>query len=487
MIRRAPAIPARRSVTRLSALALALLGASAPALAQTAATPAFGEGLTIETGLDAILDPQTRIEGLQRLFAGIEVAPGLHLGQAIYAAALGDAGGAFFWGFEATKSLALGPGVSLKGSLFLGGGGGAAQVTGNGLMTRTGLALGFPVSDRASVDLGGAWYTLDGADLTGPALGIGLSWHPDAGGADRLKLRSMALGVEHFSLPGTLDRDGNPQGPVDLVGAEAAFLLPGGRDLLFSGAGALSGAEGYMEILGGLRQRIPLGPGTGFAEARLGFAGGGKVDTGAGLIAKAGLGYALSLTPGLDLDASLSAIAAPGGQMRGTEAGVRLVRVFDRGGEAPVQSQRWAVTLGLSQQYANAAFRKPGVPGTADPVMQESSLDLFLSDHLYLTGIADTTLQGGVAGYAMGLVGLGWTMPIAPRWDLAVEANIGAAGGGGVATAGGLVGGVRAEVDYRLSDGAAITLGLGKLQALGGDGMAPVVVQMGLKLPFSAP
>lgn len=487
MTRTAPN-PFRRRIARLSAaLTLALAGATAPVLADTAPAPGFGEGLSIETGLDVILDPQTRIEGLQRLFAGVEVAPALHVGQAIYAAALGDAGGAFFWGFEATKSLALGAGIGLKGSLFIGGGGGAAQVTGNGLMTRTGVALSFPVSTRASVDLGAAWYTLDGADLTGPALGLGLSWHPGAEGAPGLRLRSMALGADHFALPGTLNRDGAAQGDVDLVGAEAAFLLDGGRELLFSGAGALQGAEGYMEILGGLRQRIPLGPGSGFAEARLGFAGGGKVDTGAGLIAKAGLGYALTLTPGLDLEASLSALAAPGAEMQGAEAGLRLVRVFDRGGDAPVDSQRWAVTLGLSQQYANAAFRKPGVAGTADPVMQESSLDLFLTDHLYLTGIADTTLQGGVAGYAMGLVGLGWTTPIAPRWDLAFEANIGAAGGGGVQTAGGLVGGVRAEVDYRLSDAAAITLGLGKLQALGGDGMAPLVVQVGLKLPFRAP
>jgi hypothetical protein len=41
------------------------------------------------------------------------------------------------------------------------------------------------------------------------------------------------------------------------------------------------------------------------------------------------------------------------------------------------------------------------------PVMQESSLDYFISTKTYLTVNAQTAISGGVAGYAVGLTGLG--------------------------------------------------------------------------------
>lgn len=486
-------------------LALSLRrGAFAALLAFGAALPAqadpLGGGLQIETGLDVILNPTNKIKGLERLFIGAELGRDFHVGQSFYSAALGDAGGAFFWGFEATKAFRLTPRTQVRAAGFVGGGGGAAQVNGDGLMTRAGVTLAYALSDRLALEAGAAHYTLSGSSLKGPALSFGLVWQPNAGrgagdsAGSGLRLRSVAFGASHFRLDGSLNRAGGPQAAVSLVGAEAAFHLGRGREALLSGSGALAGAEGYMEVMAGLRQRIAMGPGTGFAEARLGFGGGGKVDTGAGPIVKAGVGYALPLSRGLDLEAGLSALAAPTGDMRGAEFGIRLVRVFDRGGigdrwqgQAAQAPQRWAVTLGMSQQFSHNGFRKPGVAGTANVIMQESSLDLFLTDRVYLTGIAQTTMGGGVAGYAVGLVGMGWKMPVSDRIDLALEANLGAAGGGGVNTAGGMIGGLRAEMDVKINDSMALTLGLGKLRTLKGGGMAPTVVQLGLKLPFRAP
>ena len=83
--------------------------------------------------------------------------------------------------------------------------------------------------------------------------------------------------------------------------------------------------------------------------------------------------------------------------------------------------------------------------------MQESSIDYFISTKTYFTGNAQTTISGGVAGYAVGLLGLGHEIDLGEVWRLSPEAHIGAAGGGGVNVGKGLLGGARVEADYVLN------------------------------------
>ena len=452
-------------------------------------------GLRIETGLDVLSDPQTQIRGLHRLFVGVPLGRGLHLGQSIYSAAMGDAGGAFFWGFELTKTLPLGPRLSAEAGAFLGGGGGAAQVVGNGLVKRAHLGLSYALSNRMGLGIGASYITIDGADINGPAFGATLTYALGAQGGGAVgagggaNLRSAALGASAMVLSGT-NRSGTDQSNVGLIGAEAAFHMGApGREALLSADGGATGAEGYMQILGGLRQRVSFGKLSAFAEARAGLGGGGNVDTGSGLLLGLGGGLAWQIAPWADVELGLDGVVAPFGEMQGAQASLRLVRVFNRtaGTQANANPQAWAFSLGMSAQMPNAGFHKPNTPGHGAAIMQESSIDLMLGRHLYLTGNAQTTMGGHVAGYALGLVGLGWTQPLAPRWDIAFEGQIGAAGGGGVNTSGGLVAGLRAEVDYALSDRLHLSLGLGQMRTLQGGGMAPVVAQLGLKIPFTTP
>ena len=93
-------------------------------------------------------------------------------------------------------------------------------------------------------------------------------------------------------------------------------------------------------------------------------------------------------------------------------------------------------------------------------------------------------MYGDAGGYALGILGAGYQFDLAARWNLSVEALLGAAGGGGVATNGGLIGGVRTELDYALTDGFHLTGGAGYLTTLEGGGMAPVTVHAGVKIPF---
>lgn len=144
---------------------------------------------------------------------------------------------------------------------------------------------------------------------------------------------------------------------------------------------------------------------------------------------------------------------------------------------------RIVLSVGLSQQRGSSGYMKSGEARA--PAMQETSVDLFLAPRSYVTVNAQTTVGGGVAGYAVGLIGLGHELPLGEGWTAALEAHLGAAGGGGVDTSGGLIGGLRADIDARLSPGARLSLGLGRLKTLDGRGMAPDVAQIGLKFDLN--
>ncbi len=477
--------PFRLGLIMAATVSLAL-GFSSAAKAET--LDPDREGLRFETGFEVLSKPKTLLKGLHRVFLGVPIRRGLYLGQAFYSSALGDAGGAFFWGFELVKAVPLTQRLTLNASAFLGGGGGAAQVVGDGLVKRAGLGLSYQLNDRLGLGFGASYIDISGAAIHGPAYGINLTYQfgrKNGLGSAELDLRSAALGASALVVSGKT-RSGADLPNIGLVGAEAAFHLGRGREVVVFADGGAKGAEGYMQIMGGLRKRVSYGRLSGFGQISGGFGGGGDVDTGSGLLLGLGGGVAWQVAQGADIELGLNAITAPDGDMTGLATSLRLVRVFDRkGGTATAQPQNWVFSIGVSAQSPNAGFHKPGTTGRGTVIMQESSLDLMLGPHFYLTGNAQTTMGGGVAGYAIGLVGLGWTHRVAPRWDISVEGHIGAAGGGGVNTAGGLVGGLRAEIDYALNDRMKLSAGIGKMRTLKGGGMAPTVVQFGLKLPFT--
>lgn len=238
-----------------------------------------------------------------------------------------------------------------------------------------------------------------------------------------------------------------------------------------------------MEVLGGLRRRVTMSRGTAFAGAQIGFGGGGDVGTGGGLLAGVEFGASLPLSALWEVEATAGTVSAVDGAFDAQTGGLRLVRVFhrDEGESAPLP--RLVLSVGLSQQRGSRGYMKSGEARAT--AMQETSVDLYVAPSTYVTVNAQTTVGGGVAGYAVGMIGMGQSLTLGEGWSAALEAHLGAAGGGGVDTSGGLIGGARAEIDYRLSSAAHLSLGVGKLQTLDGRGMAPAVAQLGLKFDLN--
>lgn len=453
-----------------------------------AANPVTAQSLSFETGFEQLSSPQTLIEGLNRIYLGYQINDTFSLGQGFYSAVQGDAGGAFFWGFEGVARLPLSKGLSLSASGFVGGGGGAAQVIGDGTMFRAGLALDYQIADGWAAQLTGSWITIDGAPIDGPAFGIGLRRQigaPETGGWDA-QLDAAGGVVSGLVAPsGALNRSGLPQERIALVGARALFGLGRNTQLSLGAAGAASGAQGYMQVTAGLRRNFALGPATVFVEGGLGFGGGGLVDTGAGPLLEAAAGISVPVTRNLDAQLALGGIAAPSGEFRAAGVSLSILRNFARTRDEPGSSpNRWAYSGGISvHQTGGNYFLNANTASFV--VMQESSFDYFIGRNTYISGNGQTALHGGVAGYAIGMLGLGYQFDLTERWAVSLEGHIGAAGGGGVNVAGGVLGGLRAELDYRLTDRLALSVGLGHLAALRGNGLASNVATIGIKIPFT--
>lgn len=449
-------------------------------------------------GVDVFTESQGTLDALQSISVMREIRPGLHFGQTLYSAAAGDAGGLFMGGFELLKRLPVGQGTQLEFGGFIGGGGGAALVSGDGLMTRAHITLRHHLFAGISGTLGVSYIDISGSPVSTPALSFGLSRDTDfafasgknaSGVTSGRVIRAIKPLVKHFDPQNNLKRDGTALGAMTLVGFEASFAAsPEARNETFIQAtGAVSGdGEGYADIQVGYRWKTAPSGLRAFAEVATGFGGGGGVDTGGGFLVTAGAGVAIPLFRGFEAEIGAQATTALDGDLDALSPYVRASLNFGDRKRPYSDARHWQLTLGATQQEPNNGFRKPGVTATASPVLFESSLDLFLTDKIYFTGNAQTVVQGDAGGYAVGLLGFGYAMPLNNIWTVSVEGHIGAAGGGGIDTGGGLVGAARVELDYALKDNLAISAGVGTMQSLGGSGGArPLTLHLGLKTAFT--
>lgn len=459
---------------------------------------AAAEPIEFRYGVDVFSDRDTSLDALQSIAAMTEVSKDLHFGPALYSAAAGDAGGLFIGGFELLKRVAINSQTSLTFGGFIGGGGGAGVIPGDGLMTKVYLGIERQFGSRFIASLGASYIDISGSRVSSPALSFSLTRNVDfaynIGGSQEPPssgrvLRAIKPLVKQFRVGNSLRRDGTRLQDMTLVGAEASFAAnPNATNETFiQMSGAVAGdGEGYADVQFGYRWLTRPDGFRAYADVAAGFGGGGNVDTGGGLIASIGAGVAVPLFAGVEAELGAQAIRSLEGDF---SAVVPYLRTSFRFGEKSktdyADIRNWQLSMGLTYQDPNSAFRKPGVTATAAPVLIETSLDLFLNERTYAIFNAQTVAAGDAGGYAIGLLGLGYSVTLSQRWSLAGEGYIGAAGGGGVDTGGGLVGGGRVEVDYLLNDHVAVSAGVGKLTSLRNGGARPTTIHLGLKTRFN--
>lgn len=444
-------------------------------------------------GVESLRLPQGERLGLVGSSVLFEVDEAWGLGPSIYSAVTGERGGLFVGGVEVQRRMAITRSWTLATGLFAGGGGGGAAPVGGGLMLRPAASLLYDLGRTMQLGVSWSMVKFPSGQIDSRQLGLTLAWrgsfrYHDATLADTPVFAGSATGLG-FDRMATTAGTYRYTDPVDagarrigLIGVrtERRTGIEGVTLGLEAAAAAQGSAAGYMEILGSanwsaapLARALPsLRVG---ARAALGAGGGGAVPTGGGAMAR--LSGTLEASPaqgwtvGLELGRTRSFDG--GWRARSTQlwAGLDLEPALDGLSEprGRIVRTEWSGVI----QHLTRAERKVGSPRPLDTIGLK--LTRFVSPHLYLTGQAHSAFAGGAGAYAVGLVGAGAATRADVGLRAGVEALIGAAGGGGVATSGGAIAQGMAWVGWGRSPNSEWRAGVGTVRALRGGVRSPVV------------
>ena len=425
----------------------------------------------------------------------MDVMPHLQLGVASYGAVRGERGGFITLGGEAQTRWPLGEQRDLVGGLFVGGGGGrdGRALAGGGLMVRTHLGLEQQFGSGHRVGLGVSHVDFPDGRIrsTQPYLSYAYDFdsHLYGGWPDRLNLgrsdrawlseQEFAVTGRHYQFARGVTRDDGvtPQHrSMQLLGAQWTGYLSPHWFVTLEAEGALGGQNaGYMQILPGLGYRLPLTAQQMLKlHASLGPAGGGGADTGGGALTDVGVSWQVRVLPRQSLELTLSDVRAPSQSFHATSVGIKWVHHLQRpGGDSPadgLDTERLRMRL-VNQTYrgASADWR------CCYPDQRVENLGLQLdymlspaseSRQWFLSGQGLAAYKGQAGAYMTGLVGAGVHQRLSGRWHAEAEALVGAAGGGGLRTGGGLVAQANAGLGYQFTPRLALLASVGRIQAV---------------------
>lgn len=427
---------------------------------------------------------------------------GFYLGPGLYGAARGQRGGLFTFGLEGGYRARLFTRMELEAGLFVGGGGGAAAPQGGGLMIRPHAGLSF-VLGRARLGAELSRVRFPSGDIASTQGAITLAfttdslWAPEGGTGEAF---TGTVDWQGRELEGSLQsvhptanartRSGGVQPAFDLAGFRLVSDLGGPFfRYLAADAAARGSSAGYAQVVGGLGLRARLlGPLGVEARAGAGLGGGGNLDTGGGFLLT-GEAALTATFRNWRASAGLGYLKAPGGTFAGRGLFLRLAHRVesptpDGDGVAlgAFDLSEWRFGSGLLV-YRHAQ-RTAGGDGTIQAITLRA--DRMLADGFYLSGEAGSATGGGAGGYSTGLAGAGWQTPPFARQHLFIEAALGAGGGGGLDTKGGLLASVRAGWRLDLPHGLGLEANAGKVRAPRGA-LDSTTYGAGLSLRFSAP
>jgi hypothetical protein len=434
-----------------------------------------------------------------------------------YGAARGERGGFFTGGLALGFQYPLTEQFVFDAGLFAGAGGGGSAPQGGGLMLRPHAELAVLLQGGA-LGLGYSRVEFPNGDIASNQLalsfshGIGIvaqgGWAQDGPvdmivefpGSHHKPQAQRVDAILHRLEPheGILDTTGEVQDrDMWLMGASWTRDVSTNEFFELSAAGAMGGpSDGFAQVTAGLGARARLTDGLqAIIMGGVGLAGGGRVDTGGGLIADSRLQLEQSLGRGFHLGAGVGVTGAIDGEFMAT----RWTMAMGHRYETPVPTGGWRIPgsglysprrlrVRFAQQTefpADDAVRKGGVP---DQNLGLAGLkgDIMINDTVYLSGQALAAYDGGAGGYAMGLAGGGaeWDLGKKSPFAAGVELLVGAAGGGGIEVEGGLVAQSTVGVGYRSKGPLGVWLRYGWNGPID-DSFARSVIALDLSIRFT--
>ncbi len=467
--------------------------------------------LKFRISTDILAQPKTILEGNVGKTIFYEFDNGLFLGGTIYSAALGNAGGLFIGGYEIGQKYYFNQNNFVEAALFYGGGGGAGVVGGDGMLLRPRVMIGQKVGDF-EISAGAAYMHVTGSKISSPAFEFSISrainplsaaGHVGVCGHCVRVSRSPYVSVQsvgasfksYIPALGTKKRSGLPLEQFYLAGAginiNMDHMWGKGWESFITASGAMGGdGEGYAEVLVGGRYGYDFDWTNIYADLAVGLAGGGDVDTGGGVIVAANIGANWRIFGSAELEASIGYVAGISGGFQALVPSIKLSAPLGfaggtAGSDGDYKPTHWSVSTGYSIIPEHKNMRYAHDKDTGFLGLTDFRGDLLIGNGFYMTGHALSVTTGGAGGFAIGLVGIGATLPIAEKIDLSGELLIGAAAGGAINVRGGLVTSAQLDLDYKLNETVSLTSNLGWIKAVKG-GLNGVTVGVGVKLHFTS-
>ena len=432
-------------------------------------------------------------------------------GPAVYGAATGQRGGFFVGGVELQRRWDLSSGFSLATGLYAGGGGGANAPVGGGLMLRPAVTLLKDLGSSLQAGLSLSSVRFPSGQISSNQLGLTLAWRSEfmhftgsggsggrSGSTDAAAAptpialgRAAGLGFDRMAATVTSYSFSAPaHRRISLAGARAerGTGVSGLTWGIEAAAAAQGGAAGYMEILGTTAYSIALLPEampSWRVGARLGagLGGGGGVKTGGGTLVKATAVTELNLAAGWTLGAEYGALSGRSGlraRVAQVWVGFDLEPGLDgrSGPPGDVVRTEWVAAL----QHHTRELRTDGSTRSLDTIGLK--LNRYIGDYAYLSGQAHSAFAGGAGAYSVGLVGAGLSTSARAPFRVGAEWLVGAAGGGGVQTAGGAITQAVLWTGWSPSATQEWRAGIGTVKPLRGGGSGSPVMELSWSRSF---
>ena len=457
--------------------------------------------------------------GLLGLNYFADITPLIYAGVGTYASVTGTQGGLFTLGVGAGLHHEFARGWWGDLGVHVGGGGGRSSLVGGGLLFRPHIGIAY---DWKGLRTGLHYSYIDFPDSEIRSQQIGMTidipWdfyyllaHKDkkvSWDRDDLPLppeRHLAFQRNDFALflqayrqqPGTRNVYGEVQDEtIGLIGAELDHYLTPQVFWWIKTSGAFRGnPNGYMDLLGGLGTRWALGS-KGFAlvpKFGAGAGGGGKVDTGGGILLQLQLGAEYSLTARSAARLSGGYLWAPEGELRAfTLSGEILYHLnIATGADKPAdlaaghyEARGWRIQI-VNQTYLHP--QRAGKSVTSPVNLVALQMDQLLTPTFFLCYQAASAYSGrNAGGLATGMIGLGYQRSLSffnQQIQPFAELLVGAGGGGGLALGGGALVEALLGLHYTLTPTMGLTASVSQLKAIGNDLNTPMFT-LGITISF---
>ena len=495
--------PSRFShITRSTYPLIALLAALGTSPVVQAETPI--KGFEIQSSYEEWKLPQNETMGMARIGLREKFGQYFNAGVDSYAAVKGERGGFITLGLAGGFEYPLTSSLSIESGLFVGAGGGRGgyELTGGGLMLRENIGLKYQFAKFASLSLGISRVDFpNGGVIKGNQLYAGLNVPFNAlidtgkpyRGKDYIsgisldlyqpRIHQFSIHGKQLSVPsGVVTDAGGIQDSFGLIGAGWRTYINDHWFAQLESAGAARGnSRGYMEILLGGGYQLPLTDKlAAYASLSVGGAGGGSVNTGGGLLFDGSVGAQYFLSKRWFADASVFQRWAADTSFKATGLGLKLGYQF--GGQATssdgVLNNSTFDSHPLRIRMVNQTYTKASENWRNRPNQNVDNLgaqvDYFVEPGWFLTGQGLGAYGGDAGAYMTGLLGTGVRTHITRNLFAELEGLVGAAGGGGLNTGGGLVYQANLGLGYQLNKNLEVMGTIGQMKAAKGDFQANV-------------